>query len=287
MGVAIGAHRDRGQALTTDACESPVSDSPEQHSGGVLSSVTTFLDLQSSIPRKSFFARLFGRPSVPRSLRTQYRVARGDVAVIDVLTQLGPDWLVRTCEPAGGSGIEHIVVGPAGIFCMVVRHQLGGAIWIDGGVLLADGERQSHLRDAEFSAVRLTQVMSDAVGSRVDVTPCLVLLGTRSVTVAKPPKRVAVMTSRDIRTWLKGMPAVVPKSELDVIRASVATHPEWHAVGSQQSLSARTLEMFRKVQAEMIQARHLRLTWVTGALVVLWLIAIVGIGGMTTNFLVN
>lgn len=304
--IAIGAHKDRGQSLNIDTREPPARDNPERrietrdpadhkvaarapaepHAEGVPPNVSAFLLAQNSVPRKSFFARLFGRSPVPKRLRTQYGLARGDVAIIDVLSQLGPDWLVRTCVPAPGGGIEHVVVGPSGNFCIVACHEPGGAIWIDGGTLLADGERRTHLRDTEFSAVRLTQVMSDAVGSRVDVTPCLVLLGTRSVTVAKPPQRVAVMTPRDIRSWLKGMPAVIPKEQLDSLRECTATRPEWHSSERQQQ-AAGPLAMFRRVHAEMTQARHVRLTWITGALVLVWLIAVVSIGGMTTNFFVN
>ncbi len=255
--------------------------------GGIPASVRSFLGAQNSAPRSPLFPRLFGRNPVPRSLRNQYRIAWGDVAVIEVLSQLGSDWLVRSCDSLDGEGIEHVLVGPSGIFCMIVRHQLDDAIWIDGGVILADGERLPHLRDAEYAAVRLTQMMSDAVGSRVAAAPCLVLTGTRSVSVAKPPRRVAVMRTRDIRAWLKGLSPVLSNEEAVTLRESAAADRDCYVVGEVGSSSALALDEFRKVRSDMIQARHVRLTWVTAALVLLWLIAVVGIGGITTSLLVG
>lgn len=213
-------------------------------------------------------------------------MAHGDIAVADVLLQLGVEWLVRA-RGAHAEGAEYLVIGPPGVFSMVVRHRPGGTMWIDGGIILDDGKRLPHLRDAEFSAVRLTQVLSDAVGSRVDAAPCLVLVGHRSMTVAKPPRRVAVMTVRDIRSWLREMPAKFSGNDLDDLKSAAAALPEWHSLPACGVGGRETLDAFRRLQAEVGQARHLRLTWVTGALVILWLAAVVGIGGVTTSFLVH
>lgn len=254
---------------------------------GVPTSVSIFMNALQEMPSGGFFSRVFGLSPVPRLLQTEYRKARGEVAVVDVLSQLGPQWVVRTCQSAECNGVEHIVIGPPGIFCMVVRHHAGSAVWIDGAVFLADGERMTHLRDAEFSAVRLTQQLSDSIGSRVEVTPCLVVIDPRSVTVAKPPRRVAVMTVRDIRTWFKGTPALLSVDEVKGLHSAAAEHPDWAALADPRAPSAEVLEKFRKVHNDVAHARHIRLTWVTGVLVLLWLIAVVGVGGVTTSFLVN
>lgn len=258
---------------------------------GAPSSVTTFLNLWASVPRPKPLARLFGRSPIPRSLHNQYRNARGDIAVIESLTHLGSEWVVRTCV-AQNEGEEHVVLGPPGIFSVVVRHPLAGAVWIDGGVIVADGERLPYLREAEFSAVRLSQVLSDAVGTRVETTPCLVLVGQRSVTVAKPPRRVAVMTVRELRHWLKGMRRVLTDTELVALKKVVSAHQVRHDHGASSAAqfsptAGDDLAAFRRVLTEVSQARHVRLTWMTGALVLFWLVAVVGVGGLVTSLVVG
>lgn len=251
--------------------------------------IREFLSRFASTPRGSFLARLVGANPVPAGMRALFRQAGGDLAVGDALDQLGPDWLVLHAVPVGreGSDVDHLAIGPAGVYTVAVRHHAGRAVWIDGGVILVDGERMPHIRDAEFEAVRATQLLSDAVGSRVEATPCLVIVDPRSMTVARPPRRVAVLTPRELRPWLRSLPPVYPTDQLDDFRAAASERQTWHDTRNPTADVAECLERFRRIQSAVSQARHVRLTWVTGALVLLWLVAIVGIGGFTTGLLVR
>ncbi|MBB5631781.1 hypothetical protein BKA04_000004 [Cryobacterium mesophilum] len=253
------------------------------------SSVCEFVDEIDVAPPQRFLARLFGRNPIPPGLRTAYREASGDVAVMDALAQLGGEWMVLRSVPAGADAHEvaHLVIGPAGVFSIAIRHHPGGVIWIDGKVFLVDGERVSHVRDSEWEAVRVTQLLSDAVGVRVAVTPCVVVVGARSLTVARPPRRVAVLTPRDVRAWLKSMPRVNSQEDLKAFRVAASGQPDWNDAESPSLEFAQDIERFRRAQSAVSQARHLRLTWVTGVLVLGWLIAVVGLGGVTTSLLFN
>lgn len=259
---------------------------PARAADGVPASVFAFLDEFEAMPRTRLVAQLIGRDPVPRKLRSRYVEASGDVAVLDVLSHLGACWWSRRAG-ATGDDVEHIVLGPAGVFSVLIRHHPGGSVWIDGRIILVDGERRPDIRDAESCGVRVTQLMSDALGSRVDVTPCLVLVGHRNLTVAKPPRRVAVTTLRDIRTWVRSLRKVLSDAEVEALRGAVARHPELHPLVSLDAPTVEPLELFRRVQTEVGQARHIRLTWITASLVLFWLIAVVTIGGMTTSVLVR
>jgi hypothetical protein len=249
--------------------------------------VREFLSRFSVVPRGSFLARLFGADPVPPRLRTLFRHASGDVAVADALGQLGPDWLVLHAVPVGrdGADVDHIAIGPAGVHTIAVRYHAGEAIWIGGGVILVDGERMPHIRDAEFEAVRATQLLSDAVGTRVEAVPCLVIVEPRSLTVAKPPRRVAVLTPRELRPWLRSLPRVYSAAQLGAFVAAASERGTWHDTRNPNADVAECLDRFRRVQTVVGQARHVRLTWITGALVLFWLVAVIGIGGFTTGLL--
>lgn len=252
-----------------------------------LSTVDDFLALQRSIPPQRLVSRLIGRNPIPASHRAAYRTACGDVAVADVLGQLGAGWLIFRAVPVGRDigDLEYIAIGPAGVLSVAVRHHPGGALWIDGGVLLVDGERMPYIREAEFEAVRASQLMSDVIGSRVEVTPCLVIVEPKSLTVAKPPRRVAVLTPRDVRPWLKDLPRVLTAERVEAFRSAASRQEGWQDTRNPTVAVADALDRFRKVHAEVNQARHVRLTWVTGALVLFWLMTVVGIGGFTTSLL--
>jgi hypothetical protein len=252
-----------------------------------LAAVRDFLEVYRSHPRQSTLVRLFGRNPIPEELRAAFQRACGEVSVSDALTQLGPGWMVFRAMPAdrGPEDLEYIAIGPAGIYSIAVRQHPGRALWINGGILLVEGERMPHIREAEFEAVRASQLLSEVIGSRVEVTPCLVIVEPRSLTVAKPPRRVAVLTPRDLRPWLRDMPRVLSTDKLDAFRAAAIDQESWQDVRTPPAEVAGLLEKFRKVQSEVSQARHVKLTWVTGALVLFWLVSIVGIGGFTTSLL--
>lgn len=236
---------------------------------------------------RSFLARIFGFSPLPSGARALYRGAVGEVAVSDALAQLGPDWLVLDSVPVAkdGGDVDHVVIGPCGVFTIAIRNHAGSAIWVGGAVVLVDGERVPHIRETEFEAVRAAQLLSDAVSSRIEVTPCLVVVAPRSLTVARPPRRVAILTPRELRPWLKGLEQVYTRTQLDQLGAAARERDTWHDRPLPPDDAVDALAEFRRVQGEVIQARHLRLAWITGGLVLLWLAALVGIGGFATGLL--
>lgn len=249
--------------------------------------VRELLRQHAAVSRRSPVARFFGLHPLPGDLRPLYRAAVGEVAVADALSQLGPEWLVLHAVPVGkdGADVDHIAIGPPGVYTISVRHHPGRELWVGGGVLLVDGERMPYIRDSEFEAVRTAQLMSDAVGERVEATPCLVVVDPRSVTVARPPRRVAILTPRELRPWLKSLAALFGSDQLARFRAVASEDDTWHDIGRPTADVSECLGRFRRLQADVNQARHLRLTWITGGLVLVWLVAIIGIGGFTTGLL--
>jgi len=270
-----------------DALRNGALDHSSQTSRHPLSTVDDFLALHDAGPPQRLIPRLIGRNPIAAPHRAAYRRACGDVIVADSLDQLGTGWLIFRAVPVGRDidDLEYVAIGPAGVFSIAVRQHPGGALWIDGGVLLVDGERMPYIREAEFEAVRASQLISEVVGSRVEVTPCLVIVEPKSLTVAKPPRRVAVLTPRDVRPWLKGLPRVLTAERVEAFRVAASQQESWQDTRNPTVDAAGVLDRFRKVHAEVNQARHVRLTWVTGALVLFWLMSVVGIGGFTTSLL--
>lgn len=75
--------------------------------------------------------------------------------------------------------------------------------------------------------------------------------------------------------------------QLERFRAAASEADTWHDARKPTADLVESLERFRALQAKVNQARHLRLTWITGGLVLVWLVAIIGIGGFTTGLLLR
>src|ERR1700712_3858316 len=78
------------------------------------------------------------------SLRTEQRVvlhedawpwyqgALGEIEVGRMLSELGTDWFVRHAVPigAGTKDVDHLVIGPGGVFAINTKHHEGASVWI-------------------------------------------------------------------------------------------------------------------------------------------------------------
>ncbi|MBX3086912.1 MAG: NERD domain-containing protein [Cryobacterium sp.] len=232
------------------------------------------------LPSRSGLARFFGINPLPPGLRLSYISALGEVAIADTLASLGEDCYSRHSIPIGKSDseIDHLLVGPMGVFTISVQPLAGKSLWVGDVTVIVDGERVPFIRDCEFEAVRATQLLSDAVGERVDVTPCLVVVDPRNVTVARPPKKVAVLTPRELRPWLSSLKSEISESRLKAIRAAAESDSTWGSRAKGSGDVEADLAEFRRIRAESNQARRIRLVWIAGALITVWLLIMLAIG---------
>ncbi|MCC7127750.1 MAG: NERD domain-containing protein [Microbacteriaceae bacterium] len=232
------------------------------------------------LPPRSALSRLFGISPLPSRLRSSYQSALGEVAIADTLASLGEDCYSRHSIPIGKSDseIDHLMVGPMGVFTISVQPLAGKSLWVGDVTVIVDSEREPFIRDCEFEAVRATQLLSDAVGERVDVTPCLVVVDPRNVTVARSPKKVAVLTPRELRPWLSSLKTEISESRLKEIRAAAEADSTWGIRAKGTGDVEADLAEFRRIRAESNQARRIRLVWIAGGLIVIWLLIMLSIG---------
>ena len=75
-----------------------------------------------------------------------------------MLDRLGGGWLVVHAVPVGkaGSDIDHLVIGPAGVFTINAKYHEGMKVWVASKRVLVNGQRTDHLRNAVFEASRVS-----------------------------------------------------------------------------------------------------------------------------------
>lgn len=141
---------------------------------------------------------------------------RGELEIAHRLTALGPAWRVLHSVPVGRgtSDIDHVVIGPPGVFTINTKHHEGRDIWLSAKRLLVNGQPTDHLRNARFEAKRASQRMSVAMHAFVDVAPIVAIVGARRITVRERPTTVFVMRERELVAWLSALPAVVPPADV-------------------------------------------------------------------------
>lgn len=182
-------------------------------------------------PVKHFFAKLVGARTEERAWRIG---ADGEEAVAAQLLALGPGWGVLHAVRVGerGSDIDHIVVGPGGVFTINAKNHPTASIWVGGDTFMVNGQRVPYIRNSRHEAKRAARLLTEQAGFPVSVTGIIAVMGAqRGFTVREQPTdgAVAVVTRRQISHHLLAQPERLSLREamaiFDVARRSTTWCP--------------------------------------------------------------
>jgi hypothetical protein len=138
--------------------------------------------------------------------------ANGEETVGDRLDKLeGRGWHVLHAVPVGdrGSDIDHVLIGPGGVYTVNTKNHPDNKIWVGRHAIKVNGHSVPYLRNSRFEAGRTAEMLARALGWAVPVRPVLVLLtGTLvpNVSVAQQPDDVIVLDRSDVPGVFKRAP---------------------------------------------------------------------------------
>lgn len=169
-------------------------------------------------PVRAVLGRLFDVHTDERAWRVgadgEELVGRELLAV----AQRDPRWRFLHAVPVGdrGSDIDHVAIGPGGVFTINAKHHRSARIWVGGGTFIVNGQRLPYIRNSRYEAQRAARLLSKAMGAPVSTFGMIVPVRCGSLTVKTPPLGVVVIPSFDLSRWLLSLPAIM---RLDQIRA--------------------------------------------------------------------
>jgi hypothetical protein len=151
-------------------------------------------------------------------------------AKLEKLTKHG--WHVLHAVPIGdrGSDIDHVVIGPGGVFTLNTKTHPGAKIWVGQHAIKVNGQSIQYLRNARFEAERTARLLSGAVGRPVEVTPVLVFLtGTLipNVTVKQTPDDVRILDRMDVPGAFKRAPTRLTADQVEAIYLQARRSTTW------------------------------------------------------------
>lgn len=173
-------------------------------------------------PLKSLAARMLGQHTDERAWREG---ARGEVFVGWLLGHLPDGWHVFNDIPVGarGANIDHLVVGPGGVFTVNTKN-LTGKAWVGPRALRVNGHRTDYLPKAAAEARRAARLLDAAHARPVEVRGALALI-VDELTVKQMPTDVSVDSPRGVKRWMLAQPAALDAREVLEI-AGAAHKPE-------------------------------------------------------------
>lgn len=156
--------------------------------------------------------------------------AEGEEAVGAQLAKLPDAWVVVHDLPLSSSGanLDHLVIGPAGIFALNTKN-LTGRVWVGERAVMVNGDRHPYLHVSRSEARTTAQILGAAAGLEVSAHPVLVIM-CHELTVRAQPPDVTVLTRRQLVKWLRARPAVLTPEEVQRIAAAARRADSWPTV---------------------------------------------------------
>lgn len=179
----------------------------------------------------SAIARAFDVKTEERAWR---KGAEGEEAIgnrLEKLTKLG--WFILHAVPVGdrGSDIDHVVIGPGGVFTLNTKNHPGKRITVGPNWLRVDGYAQPYLRNSRHEAQRASRLLSARVGWEVPVKPALILLtGTvipEVIIKSGGPKDVLILDRVDVPRVFKRTKETLKPDQVDAVFQAARRSTTW------------------------------------------------------------
>jgi hypothetical protein len=224
--------------------------------------------------RRGRIARIVGRSPLTTDGMAWYRGAQGEIAVGRMLEALPAEWTVFHALPVGTkeADIDHLVVGPGGVFAISTKHHRGKPIWVANRTLMVSGQRQPHIRNAEHEAARVTKLLHARLGLPGRVRPVVAIHGASSLVVQERPDLVAVLDARSLQRWLLKRPVQFGPDDIARFVGLVDDPGTWRTVAS--APCDQLLTRFDALDGEVRAAATRRSLWSIGGLVAIGAAAI-------------
>lgn len=143
--------------------------------------------------------------------------ADGERRTAAALGDLGPEWHVVHDVPDGRGNIDHIAVGPAGVFVIETKN-LNGKLRIEDEAIVqrfrfgGDGSRVNAGRYVRGAAARTSEALRDT-GLRLWVRAVVVVWG--DLEDAHHSDRLTILPGDDLASWLRVQPpALAPAAQV-------------------------------------------------------------------------
>ncbi|WP_431220933.1 nuclease-related domain-containing protein [Leifsonia xyli] len=222
--------------------------------------------LQEAAGPRSALARAFGVDPLRDDAQAWFAGALGEREVGALLSRLPAGWSAFHAVPVGSgdADVDHLVVGPGGVFVVNTKHHRGAKLTVYQRSVLVNGTKQPYLRNSDLEASRVRGLLLRA-GIETPVEPVIAVVGAKEVRIRQKPARAAVVRSESLIRWLSRRPVRMDAEAVARAAALFDDPATWRPVVS----SPGTLQRFDAIEREVRSAQWVRLGWgLAGALAV-------------------
>jgi len=230
-------------------------------------------------PPQSPVAWLFGLHPLKEDARAWYRGAVGELAVARRLDTMGGDWVAIHGVPIGtrGSDIDHVVIGPSGVYTINTKRHAGARVFAGGGSIRVNGQPTQYVRNSQYEADRVATKLSAAVRYPVEVTPVIAVVEAAEVTYGKKDPAVAILSLSRLTSWLQRNRRTLSAEQIRELTAAAARLSTWGSSITEGLPDREVLERFERIDQAVTWAILRNRLWMIAAVIAVGSIAFTAI----------
>ena len=126
-----------------------------------------------------------------------------------------------------GSDIDHVVIGPGGVFTLNAKHHPGGKLWVGGDTFMVNGQRHPYIRNSRHEAVRAGRLLTAACGFPVRVAGVVVPVGADKSMIKAQPDGVQVVNRMRLVDWLRSLPQALSNPQVAAVFEAARRSTTW------------------------------------------------------------
>jgi hypothetical protein len=154
--------------------------------------------------------------------------AKDAVAVARRLLALPPGWRGLHAVPVGedGSDIDHLVIGPGGVFTVNTQHHRHAHVRVRCDTVSVNGRSERYVGAGRLEAQRAARLLTARAGFKVPVRAVVAIAGARGgfdVEAQPPDGSVVVLLLKSLAPYLRSLPVVMDDDEVEWLH-DVARH---------------------------------------------------------------
>jgi hypothetical protein len=188
-----------------------------------------------------FCQRIVGLDSQVPSSRS---ALQGKKRVGSALGLLGPQWRALHSLPVSDRGaiIDHLLVGPAGVFSISTENYSGHHVWVTADEFVVQGASNYCVERSVNEARLASQTLSFVCGFEVSVQPVIVILARRVSVVAPSRDGVVTLGLKELLEWLEANLVTISEEQVKAIFDVARLSATWTSTHSQANRVKSNLE---------------------------------------------
>ncbi|MBC7591499.1 MAG: NERD domain-containing protein [Salinibacterium sp.] len=220
--------------------------------------------------QQSTVSRFFGISPLTMRARSSYRGALGELLVGDVLENLGQRWDVLHDVPLTAGSLDHLLIGPAGVFTVRTANCRGVDVIVDDGALIVAGLGRDDILAAQAEADEAALLLGAAAGKPIRVSPMLVVVDPHRLSVRTPGNAVCVIASSGLEKLLSTAPPTMTGEDVAFVSDLADLDATW-PVSATTALDPQQLHRdFGQIRSQVGTALVRRIVWATVTTVIIY-----------------